>query len=369
MSIEMKEAGIQNVKKLRYIDCDVHPFVEKIDRLFPYMTEGWKNRFALQGINIGSLRLPDRYAHPAGGTLRIDATPPSGGRPGSDPEFVCRHYLDPYDPVAVVLNPLQPAGLAAWSDVDAVNALVAAFNDYYINEWLPLDKRYKYALVVTPQDPQHAAAEIRRLGGSKGVVAVFLSLMNILMGNKHYHPIYEASIEMGLPVITHVSGTECSYHGVPVVAGGSPSSYIERYVDLIQVAQSNVSSLIFEGIFEKYPSLRVGFVEHGFSWLLALTWRMDKAWKELRVETPWVKKLPSDYIRRHIRLTTQPLDEPEREKDLIELIGKIHGEEILMFSSDYPHWDNDMPTRVLNGLSEETKQRILYKNAEAFYAL
>jgi predicted TIM-barrel fold metal-dependent hydrolase len=366
MSVAQK---IENTKKIKYIDCDVHPLIDDIQVLYPYISEHWIKRFEMKKIGLNSLRLPDRYAHPASGTLRPDAVPPSGGKPGTDPQYVKEHYLDVHNPELVVLNPMQPATLVAWTDTDAVSTLVSAFNDYYINEWLGVDDRFRYAMVVAPQDPIQAAAEIRRVGSTKGVSAVFLPLLNILLGNKHYYPIYEAAVDMGLPIISHPTGTECSYHGTPVVAGGVPTSYIERYVDLPQIGQSNVSSLIFEGVFERYPTLKVAFAEFGFSWLLSLIWRMDKGWKELRIETPWVKQLPSEYIRSNIRFTTQPLDEPERMKDLKSLIEMINGDQILMFSSDYPHWDNDMASRSLPFLTNEEKKKIFYENAKEFYHL
>lgn len=189
------------------------------------------------------------------------------------------------------------------------------------------------------------------------------------MGNPYYYPIYEATIEKDLPIITHVTGQEGSFVGVPALSGGIPRSYTERYVNLIQIAQSNLSDIVFEGLFEKFPSLRVAFVEYGFSWVLPLMWRMDKTWKELRIDTPWVKEFPSEIIKKNIRFTTQPLDEPENLSHLKHMIEMMDGKEFLMFSSDYPHWDNDMPTRVLNNLDKETKQKIFYDNAADFYRL
>lgn len=357
-----------NIEKgIKFIDCDVHPHVNDIASLYPYMTDEWVSRLKMKGITLGSLRLPDRYAHPAGGPLRLDAVPPRGGAPGSDPVFMRHHYFDQYNLDSAILLPIQPAHLVSWVDVDMVLALVKAFNEYFLNEWIPQDKRFKYAMVVASQDPVASAAEIRRLGKNENVVAIFLPLLNILMGNRYYRPILEAAVEMNLPIITHVSAGEGTYIGLPEASGGIPSSYSERYCSGSQMAESNISSLVFEGIFEKYPTLKVGFVEYGCSFLLSHMWRMDKVWKELRVETPWVKKFPSEYIREHIRLTTQPLDEPVRERDLLTVIDLMHGEDILMFSSDYPHWDNDMPTKILNLLPEEKKRKIYYENAKAFY--
>lgn len=361
MSRYIKKAGFT------FIDSDIHPSVRSIEKLYPYISSEWKRRFEFQKIDISKLRLPDRYVHPAGGVIRADASSPDGGEAASDPFYTREHYLEALKPEKTVLIALQPASTVSWTNVETVNTLVSAFNDYFVNEWVKADSRYTYAICAIPHDPQKAVAEIKRLGKEKGVSAIYLPLLNIRMGSSYYYPIYEAAIEHGLPIITHVSGQEASFQGSPTLASGDPLSYIERYVDLTQLAQANVCSLIFEGVFEKYPELKIGFVEYGFSWLLSLTWRMNKAWKGLRIETPWVKHLPSEYIRKHMRFTTQPIDEPEKISNLYCLMDQIHGEDILMYSSDYPHWDNDMPDRVLQGLSNEVKSKIYYENAKDFY--
>lgn len=358
---------IGNRRGLKFIDCDVHPLIKSIDQLYPYMTTNWIKRLEFQNLGISSLGHPDRYAHPTGGVPRPDAAPPSGGPAGSDPLFAKEQYIDAFNPEKAVLNALQPATLVSWTDVELVNTLTSAFNDFFINEWLPVDDRYAYAVVAPPHDPVRGAEEVRRVGKNNGVCAVYLPLLNILMGNSYYYPIYEAAIEMDLPIITHVSGQEGSFLGAPVLAGGIQQSYNDRYINLTQIAQSNLSSLIFDGVFERYPSLKVAFIEYGFSWVLAMMWRMDKVWKELRIGTPWVKKFPSEYLAENILLSTQPLDEPKVSDQLIKLIEMMNGKEFLMFSSDYPHWDNDMPTRVLNGLSDDFKSRIFYKNAKNFF--
>src|SRR3546814_9696393 len=90
------------------------------------------------------------------------------------------------------------------------------------------------------------------------------------MGNRHYQPIYEAAQRHDLPILLHVTGTENVYHGAPVVAGGWPESFIERYVSLSQVGEANLVSLVFSGVLERFPGLRVLFVEYGFSWVLPL---------------------------------------------------------------------------------------------------
>ena len=102
----------------------------------------------------------------------------------------------------------------------------------------------------------------------------------------------------------------------------------------------------------------------------SLMWRIDKEWKGLRSNTPWVKRPPSDYIRDHIRLTVQPVDAPPAPVYLEQIIDQLESDTILMFATDYPHWDFDAPDRALPPVVKgDLKRRILAANAAAFYGL
>jgi predicted TIM-barrel fold metal-dependent hydrolase len=273
--------------------------------------------------------------------------------------------IEPNNIEAVLLNCLQSGALcSALATVDESIVLASAFNDFFINEWLSLDRRFRYAMAVPSLDPSAAADEIRRVGRNPQIAAVSVAPINILMGNRYWWPIYSAAQELELPIVVHPTGTDSIYQGTPISAGGIPDSYIERYVTLCQAAESNVNSLVISGTFEKFPKMKVLFAEYGFTWLLPLVWRMDRTWRQLRHETPWVRRSPVDYVHDHIRFTTQPLDEPRDPKDLDTLIN-LMGADHICFSTDYPHWDNDMPDRSLRTLSPADKQKVFFENAHS----
>jgi predicted TIM-barrel fold metal-dependent hydrolase len=186
-----------------------------------------------------------------------------------------------------------------------------------------------------------------------------------LLGNHHFDPIYEAAQEHELSIFFHVSGADFVYQGSPVPCGGIPETYSEWRLALPQIGQANLSSLVFSGALERYPHLNFVFAEFGFAWVAPLVWRMDVMWQAARMETPWVKRWPSDYVRERVRFTTQPIEEPRRKKDLDTLIG-ILGPEHLVFSTDYPHWDADNPYRVLQSVPDEWRRQICRDNALAF---
>jgi uncharacterized protein len=126
---------------------------------------------------------------------------------------------------------------------------------------------------------------------------------------------------------------------------------------------------VFEGVFERFPKLKVVLIEGGFAWMPALCWRMDKHWERMRAETPQLKRPPSDYVRAQCWFTTQPIEEPDDPAHLAEVIDWI-GWDRLMFSSDYPHWDFDDPRQVFGfQLTAEQKAKVFRDNAKALYRL
>ena len=108
--------------------------------------------------------------------------------------------------------------------------------------------------------------------------------------------------------------------------------------------------------------------EGGWTWLPSLMWRIDKDWKGLRREVPWNTQAPSDYIRERMRFSLQPLDASPDPRHMQMLIDQIGSDDLLMFSTDYPHWQFDRPEEAVpSGLSPELRRKILSENARGFY--
>ena len=353
--------------KTKIIDSDVHPWINgDIEGLLPYLSKGWQQRFE------GRLRLPDHPLRPplSGATsIRRDATPPGGGAGGSDPVFMKEDLLDRYGIEYAVLSSIQAGKLVTLPNTGEAVALARAFNDYFMNEWLAVDPRYKLAMCVAAHNPDAAAEEIRRIGDEEGIVAVFLPLLNILMGNRHYYPIYEAAEECGLPILIHPTGTEGGFQTSVAFAGGVPSTYIERHTVFPEVAMGNITSMVFEGVFTRFPGLKLVAAEFGYSWAPHMLWRMDQNWREFRREVPWVEHEPSKLVLDRVRFTSQPAEEPEKEEYLLQVLEMVHAERTMIFSTDYPHWDNDNPKNTFTRVPEAMRRRIFYDNAAELYGL
>lgn len=352
------------------VDCDVHPLVADSGKaLTEYMSKELRERLGTRQLALESPLPPSRFPHPHG-TLRVDALPPAGGPPGSDVAHTSVDLLDRHGVDAAILLPIQAASINWWTNPVEAIGLASAFNDYFLERWAGEDPRFHVNIVVAPQDPVAAAAEVRRLADRGGVAGVWLPFIDVLIGDRRYFPIYEAAAEAGLPIVLHPNGSEGMYQGTPSFAGGVPETFAERFVGFPQIAQASLTSLVFRGVFERFPTLKFVFTEWGWSWLPQLLWRMDATWKATRVEVPWVKRPPSEYIREHVRFTTQPMDEPaDGRTALAKLAEWAHAGDVLMFSSDYPHWDSDDVTRVARVLPEGIRDAVMFKTALQTYRI
>ena len=362
--------------KLRIVDADIHPRMNSLSQLHPYMDEGWRRRMGVKPLSSETdpntarnvFTIPKRWYYHPHGAERPDAIPPGGGRPGSDLETFRSQHLDAYDIEYGILIAGDLFGLGGCPDADMAAALAAASNDWIIENWVGRDPRLRLSIHVGPRDPQLAAKEIARLGGHPGVVGVQIPQADILLGNRFFYPIYEAVERYGLPVGMHGAG-ESAGVSTPMNPAGVPTYFIEVHSGAPAVAQAHVISLVCEGVFERFPKLKVVFQEMGYAWLPSVMWRFDKEWRSLRSEVPWLKRLPSEYIADHIRLTSQPIEEPPSAAQHLQLLEMMRAEKTLLFSSDYPHWDFDNPRHVLREAPEPMRRRIFSESAFEIYNL
>jgi predicted TIM-barrel fold metal-dependent hydrolase len=350
------------------IDTDIHPHgvIETLEPLLPYVPDGWRRMLEPRSRQPLFTPLPGRGPRFAD-FLRVDATPPSGGQPGSDASYLATHHFDRHGIDVGLLLVLEPGRVNTWTNADEAAVIATAANRYLAEQYLSVDERFRLAMIVSPLDATLAAREIREFGETPGVAAVWLPLIQKLLGHRDFYPIYEAASELGLAVVLHPDGTEGDYVGCPEFAGGNPPSRHERASLHSQFGMSSLASLIFEGVFERFPNLKVVFTEYGWEWVAPLLWKMDANWKAGRWTVPWVKRSPTDYVLDHVRFTTQPVEAPN-DRLAVQLLEMMHAERTVMYSSDYPHWNADeQPTSILRGASPELRRRIFRENAIETY--
>lgn len=343
------------------VDTDVHITPRSLAALLPHLPARWRDYIRESGV--GSLE-SDLY--PPGSPLSaIPGSRPADGPPGSDPDLLRAQLLDPWRTRIAVTHCIY--GVDGIHNPDWAVAMARAVNDWQLAEWLTGEPRLRGSLVVANQDPQRAAAEIDRLGHLPEFVQVLMPVRaRMPLGSRAFWPIYEAAARHGLAVGVYAGGAG----GNPITPVGAPSYYLEEYLVLAQAFQSQLVSLVSEGVLVRFPDLRIVLVEAGFTWLPPLMWRFDKNWKGLRREIPWVDRLPSEAIRESVRLTAQPLDEPDEPQQLLEVVDALGSDRMLMFSTDYPHHQFDDPARSAPiGLPADAMTRFLGRNALDTYRL
>jgi len=221
--------------------------------------------------------------------------------------------------------------------------------------------------VVPQEDAAFAVTEIERRADDPRFSQILISPRSSdPLGHRRYWPIYEAAQRANRPIALHVQGFS---GGHASTASGWPTYYMQEHYAAATGMQTTLTSLVLEGVFERFPGLKVALIEGGFTWAPALCWRMDKHWERMRAETPQLKRPPSDYVREHCWFTTQPVEEPDDPQHLAEVIAWI-GWDRVMFSTDYPHWDFDHPQHVFKFQpTEEQKRKVFRDNAKALYGL
>ena len=341
------------------IDCDIHNVLPSQQTLSKYLPDRWRRHHETVGPRG---YLGNAYPRAVPGAARHDSWPPSGLPAGSDLGFMQEQLLDAWNIEIGVLNCLAGAGGQVNREYGAV--MSAAINDWQIEEWLDKEPRLRASIVIPYEDGGLAAAEIDRAAQHPGFVQVLLVVRTQEpLGRRKYHKIYEAAERNGLPVGIHFGGGSG-----PITGTGIPSHYYEDHCGMAQAFQPQVTSFVYEGVFELFPRLKVVLIEGGFAWMPPLMWRLDRLWEHMGEEIPLVKRPPSAYIREHMWLTTQPMEEPGERHQFDQLLAQMDMDEHLLFATDYPHWDFDAPDRAFPvRLSTERERQFLADNARKLY--
>ena len=282
------------------IDCDLPVAAPPVSALRDHLEPYWRDSVAERGIR---------------------SLEPSYERPGGVPR---QPAPDAGTSVAVV-RPVS--AIEAFHAEDLAAALAAGMNDWLRAE-LDRDPRLRGSITVAPQSPELAAAEVERLAPDRRFVQVLLPLRGRLpLGRRPYWPIYDACARHGLAVAVRPGGNI----GVAITPAGWPSHLVEDLAGQAQAFQSQVVSLVLEGALGRRPELRVVLVASGVTWLPSLAWRLDKNWKGIRREVPWVDRPPSEVIRRSVRLTVRPFDAPP--DAFPEVLAHLGSPSMLLYAS------------------------------------
>jgi uncharacterized protein len=340
------------------IDCDVHPALTSTRQLKPYLDDYWREMIEVR--NIDNLDL-NSFPEKADLFGRPDWRP-KDGKPGSDLKRMQVDLLDHFGLRFAIANVLYGAQ-AAYNEYLG-SAFCSAINDWLAAEWLNRDSRLRASIAVSLVNPQSAAEEVERMAADKRFVQVLvLAMGEVPLGRKQFWPIYEIAERHGLPIGIHAGSM---FRHAPTQSG-FVSHLVEDYVAHSQGFIAQVLSFIAEGVFVKYPALRVVLIESGVSWMPSLMWRATKDWRGARIEMPWVRATPASIMREHFRMTLQPFDGPADAADMERLMNQFGSDEMFLFSTDYPHWQFDGDEALPAGLPERLRHKVLVDNPMKTY--
>ena len=341
------------------IDCDIHPTVADSRSLLPYLAPHWRDEILDREV----LYL-DTVGYPPGAplTARPDWRK-AGGRAALSAADMAGEALDRWNIDIAILNPLF--GVQLIHNEDMAVAMTSALNEFVAREWLDKDARLRGSIVLPLQNIERAVDEIEaRAGDRRFVQAVVPCMGDAPLGRRQFWPIYAALERHGLPLGVHAG----SSYRHPVTSLGWPSWLVEDYAAQSQGFQSQLASLVLEGVFQKFPGLKVVMMESGVTWLPGFVWRVDKFWRAMRREAPWVDRPPFEIVREHVRLTIQPFDAPPDAGGVAKIVEHFESDDMFLFASDYPHWQFDGDAVYPAGLPEHLREKIESGNALATYA-
>jgi uncharacterized protein len=342
------------------IDCDLHPAVPDVAALMPYLDDFWREHLAGRYIDRSPFTLAS-YAPNLPQSARQDWRPGKGGLPGVDLDALRAQALDAFGTRFAIANVLH--GAVALFNADMAAALCKAVNGWIAREWLDREPRLRASILVPPQDADLAVAEIERCAPDQRFVQVLLLVMGDRpLGHRTYWPIYRAAERHGLPIGVHAGST---FRHAPT-GSGWPSYHLEDSVLQATAFEDTLVSFLAEGVFQKFPGIKLVLMESGFTWLPTLLWRTNRSWRGVRTEVPWIDRAPADIVRDHVRFTLQPLDVPNGDV-LNRIMDHVRSDELIVFSTDYPHWQFDGEDALPDGLSDAMLRKILIDNPLATY--
>jgi uncharacterized protein len=339
----------------RIIDCDGH-CVERDVELAAHADYLGKPLGGSPGV--GSMPLFPSLD----GWFRAASDKLSNGDPDS--------WLDLFRATGIELTVLHPTSGLAFGliqDADWSVSMSRAYNNWLHQRYMRVDPRFHGLALISLHRPKEAAQELRRAVrelGMKGAVLPASTCLGLSYGHPHFYPIYEEAQKLGC-VLT--------VHGAP--SKGMGFDHFDTFIKVHTLEHPvailiQFTSLMFDGVFCRFPELRWGFFEAGVGWVPYMMDRMDEEFeKRGKRWAPSLHRPPSEIVRE------APLYfSAEVEEKTLPYAAKIVGADRIMFASDFPHERDHQDffgdAKVLiarEDLSDDFKRAMLFDNANRFY--
>jgi predicted TIM-barrel fold metal-dependent hydrolase len=325
-------------------DTDFH-VNESLDFLIPYLAEPYQT--AHERAYSDFYRDP----FPQAGWFAPDRLGKQAPRQVHD-EADAASAMDEFNIDYALVQPSSSMHLGSVHHPEFATALANAYNEWALNEVLNAEKGIYGSILVAPQRPEYAAAEIREKKDRDEFISVVIPSggVNPPLGNRRYHPIYEAAEEAGLPVTMHNAVTMIMTSFPQLFQGFSRNLTCHATLHPMQ-HMAHLADMIVQGIPVRFPELEVVMQEAGIGWIPFMMRRLDNEYLNHRSDAPMLEKMPSEYIRDQFYFSTQPF-EAAQEQTYVEAMVELIGTDGLMFATDYPHFDFDNTDDIMRRLRQ-----------------
>jgi predicted TIM-barrel fold metal-dependent hydrolase len=356
------------------VDCDCHHYESGLYREIAAYIDNPTVRKIFESYSMGAIQtsiLPGNLGdRNVAGRIRgeqIDPVTPPAGAEGFHP--VAWSLLRSMREMAIdysILFPTPMLVLGTTPDSELEVALARGYNRWLVRNVLPCSDAIRSMLYLPLSNPDASESFVEEFAGEPGVSGFLVTAVRYQpIHENRFMKVFDALNQRKLPI---------AFHSAPNW-GERSFEQLNKFIGVHALgfpfyAMLQLTSLVYNGIPERFPDMPVVFMEAGVSWLAFLVARLDNEYRLRSSEAPLLTRMPSDYIRDFF-YTTQPYDPlptAEQNRMLLELVS---GETQLLYSSDYPHQDFDLPTTItsLDFLSDDARRSILGGNAARLFGL
>jgi hypothetical protein len=368
-----RQAKQRKYDQFPIVDVDSHHYeLESFNEILEYMPDPVMKQLA-QMANSGNSKgvgvMPGGvgYQDMGGRVTRYPLRRIEKPEPGMHRDVsLTRRWMDALGIDIAVLFPSPMLQLGLHPQVEAEVALATAYNRWLAERVLQEESRIRSMIYLPFNDPEASFRLVKEFAGQKGVCGFMVTAVRYKpVHHNSYMKIYSAIEETGLPLAFH-AGYNWSEQSM-----GMMNKFISVHaLGFVWYNMVHMTNWVLNALPERFPKLKVIWIESGLAWLPFMIQRLDNEFMMRSSECPGLKKLPGEYIT-DMFYTSQPMEIP-RDMSLLESTFKcIKAESQLLYSSDYPHWDFDLPSTIydLPFLKEKAKRDILGGNAVKLFKL
>jgi predicted TIM-barrel fold metal-dependent hydrolase len=368
---QAEERGLQDVL---IVDADAHHYETESwaeiatyieDPVLRHLTDrGGASKLSTQPhlmpLQIGNQDMAGRVPR-----YRLRGTEETGDEHHRDVEIIRRAMaMMGIDYQIVFPTPMLNLGMHPVPEIEV--AVARAYAKWLIERVLPADPRIKTMLYLPFNDPQASVRMVEEFAEVDGVVGFMVTSVRYKpVHDKAYMKLYATIEETGMPLGFHAAfnwqerSMEQLNRFISVHALGFP------FYNML-----HLTNWVINGLPERFPKLDVVWIEGGLAWIPFLMQRLDDEYMMRSSEAPLLQRLPSDYMR-DMYFTSQPMERTANARALEVTFEMIDAPNQLLYASDYPHWDFDLPSKIwdLPFLSDSDRRNILGLNAARLFGL